>query len=125
MLNGKMIHDRPIRINYSRDEHRERTRGHDRDHHDDGPRGQSGGARNNGAPPFGYPPSDEVLKKQIVQVSEMVVRRDLDPEKFVAFVALKDLGEKESKSLSFLLGGEGAEFFRWRTHCAFNNLPGR
>jgi len=76
------------------------------------------------APPFGYPPPDELLKKQIVRTSDMIVRRNLDAEKFSAFVALKDHDDAAlSKSMGFLLGGTGGEYFRWRTYCAFNNMP--
>ena len=71
-------------------------------------------------PPFAYPPSDEKLHNIIVQTAGMVVRRELNVEMFEAFVALK---QSDNSQLGFLLGGQGAEYFRWKIHCLQNNIP--
>ena len=53
----------------------------------------------------------------------MVVRRGLDIDLFIGFVEMQNQG-KENPLLSFILEGEGSEFFRWKTYCIQKNIPG-
>ena len=53
----------------------------------------------------------------------MIVKRGLDMDMFSGFVELQNQG-KENPKLSFLLGGEGNEYLRWKTHCVQKNITG-